>query len=96
MQIVNSLWVGDYQSEGYLRIGEPLSPLQIISINSFIQKGFQYNLYVYGVVENIPKGVNVIDGNEILPESCHQYGIIIKDLMKVHQVHFLMSLDISY
>ena len=75
MMIVNSLWVGDYQSKRYLRIGEPLSPLQIISINSFIQKGFQYNLYVYGEV---------------------QYGIIIKDLMKVHRVHSLMNLDISY
>jgi len=73
MKIVNSLWVGDYQSKRYLRIGEPLSPLQIISINSFIQKGFQYNLYVYGEVKNIPKGVNVIDGNEILPESSIWY-----------------------
>ena len=73
MMIVNSLWVGDYQSKRYLRIGEPLSPLQIISINSFIQQGFQYNLYIYGEVENIPDGVNVIDGNEILPESSIWY-----------------------
>ena len=56
--IVNSLW-----------IGKKLSPINIISINSFLKNGFKYNLYVYEETENIPKGVNVLDGNDILPDS---------------------------
>ena len=60
--IVNSLW-----------IGKKLSPINIISINSFLQNGFKYNLYVYEEVENIPKGVKVLDGNDILPDSAIWY-----------------------
>ncbi len=60
--IVNSLW-----------IGKKLSPINIISINSFLQNGFKYNLYVYEEVENIPKGVNILDGNDILPDSAIWY-----------------------
>ena len=57
-KVANSLW-----------IGEQLFPQHIISINSFLQNGFQYNLYVYGEVKNIPSVVNVLDANDILPES---------------------------
>ena len=57
-KVANSLWVGD-----------KLSPQHVMSINSFIQNGFQYNLYVYDEVKNIPSGVNVLDANDILPES---------------------------
>ena len=57
-KVANSLW-----------IGKQLFPQHIISINSFLQNGFQYNLYVYGEVKNIPSGVNVLDANDILPES---------------------------
>jgi len=62
MHEVNSLW-----------IGKKLSPINIISINSFLQNGFKYNLYVYEEVENIPKGVNILDGNDILPDSAIWY-----------------------
>ena len=61
-EVANSLW-----------IGEQLFPQHIISINSFLQNGFQYNLYVYDEVKNIPSGVNVLDGNEILPDSAIWY-----------------------
>ncbi len=57
-KVANSLWIGD-----------ELSPQHVISINSFIQNGFKYNLYTYDGVKNIPSGVNVLDGNVILPES---------------------------
>jgi len=58
MHEVNSLW-----------IGKKLSPINIISINSFLHNSYKYNLYVYEEVENIPKGVNVLDANEIKDES---------------------------
>ena len=57
-KVANSLW-----------IGEQLFPQHIMSINSFLQNGFKYNLYTYDEVKNIPSGVNVLDGNVILPES---------------------------
>ena len=57
-KVVNSLWVGD-----------KLSPQHVMSINSFIQNGFKYNLYTYNEVKNIPSGVNILDGNVILPKS---------------------------
>ena len=57
-KVANSLWIGD-----------KLSPQHVMSINSFIQNGFKYNLYTYNEVKNIPSGVNVLDGNVILPKS---------------------------
>ena len=57
-KVANSLW-----------IGEKLLPQNIISIKSFLQNGFDYNLYVYDDVKNVPSGVNVLDANDILPES---------------------------
>ena len=61
-KVANSLW-----------IGKKLFPQHIISINSFLQNGFQYNLYVYDEVKNIPSGVNVCDGNDLLPDSAIWY-----------------------
>lgn len=56
--IIQSLWIGD-----------SLSKLCKISIRSFIKLGHTYHLYTYGKLGDIPEGVVVRDGNEILPES---------------------------
>ena len=56
--IIQSMWIG----------GE-LSNMEQLSAKSFIDHGHTYHLYTYGNVENIPEGVVVKDGNEILPES---------------------------
>ena len=56
--IIQSLW-----------IGPELSNMEQLSATSFIDHGHTYHLYTYGDVENIPEGVVVKDGNEILPES---------------------------
>lgn len=56
--IVQGLWIG----------GE-LSPLEQLSIASFLQNGHEYHLYAYGDVGNVPGGAFVRDGREILPES---------------------------
>ncbi len=55
---INGLW-----------FGRPLSDLEIMSMVSFIRNGHEYNLYVYEDLENIPKGVNIKDANDIVPKS---------------------------
>ena len=56
--IVQSLWIGG-----------TLSKMEQLSARSFIDNGHEYHLYTYGDVKNIPEGVVVKDGNDILPES---------------------------
>jgi len=63
-KVVNSLWIEN-----------ELTPIQLISINSFLNLGYKYNLYVYDDIKKIPSGVNILDGNDILPDSSiWQYG----------------------
>jgi Alpha 1,4-glycosyltransferase conserved region/Glycosyltransferase sugar-binding region containing DXD motif len=52
---VQSLWIGT------------LSPVERLSIASFLKHGFSYDLYVYGDVGPVPAGTRLRDGNEILP-----------------------------
>ncbi len=56
--IVQSLWIGD-----------SLSPMEQLSAASFLANNHEYHLYVYEEVENIPDGVTIKDGNDILPEK---------------------------
>lgn len=56
--VIQSLW-----------IGSALGPLERLSAASFMKQGHEYHLYTYGPLENVPPGVVVIDGNEILPAS---------------------------
>ena len=52
-----------------LWIGDRLSTMEQLSISSFIKNNNEYHLYVYKDIENIPDGVVVKDGNDILPEN---------------------------
>ena len=52
-----------------LWIGGDLSTMERLSAQSFIDKGQEYHLYTYGSVGNIPPGVIIKDGNEILDKS---------------------------
>lgn len=58
MIVVQGLWIGG-----------SLSIMERLSINSFLKNGYDYHLYTYGKVKNVPKGTVIKDGNEILPES---------------------------
>ena len=67
MITVNSLW-----------IGEELSNMEMISINSHIKAGHKYNLWCYSKIKNAPENVNLCDAKKILPESdvfCYQTGL---------------------
>jgi hypothetical protein len=57
-EIMQSLW-----------IGKPLSKLEQLCLKSFVDNGHEVHLYVYDKVGNIPTGVIVKDGNEILDKS---------------------------
>ena len=56
--IIQSLWIGD-----------SLSPMEQLSAASFVNNDHEYHLYVYEDVENVPDGVIIKDGNDILTES---------------------------
>lgn len=47
----------------------PLSPLERLSMASFMRCGHPVHLYVYGHVDCVPRGVLVLDGRSILPEE---------------------------
>jgi hypothetical protein len=58
LPVIQGLWVS----------GE-LSPLEQLSIASFLRHGHAYHLYTYGDVRHSPPGTVIRDGREILPES---------------------------
>ena len=55
--IINSLW-----------IGSELSALELLTIHSFISKGYTFRLWVYDSLSNkLPVGVELKDASEIIP-----------------------------
>lgn len=56
--VIQGLWVGDR-----------LSTLERLSIQSYLSNDHQYHLYTYGNVDNVPAGTTIMDGSEILPAS---------------------------
>jgi hypothetical protein len=55
--IINGLWIGNQ-----------LSILENLTIRSFLNKGHQFNLWVYDKsVAPLPSGVSIRDANEIIP-----------------------------
>jgi len=58
LPVVQSLWIGD-----------PLSNLEKLCVQSFLDHGHAFHLYVYDDVQGIPAGVTVKDANEIIPSS---------------------------
>jgi Glycosyltransferase sugar-binding region containing DXD motif. len=52
-----------------LWIGKELSPIELLSINSYLQNGHVLELYVYDRVGNIPQGVELKDAEQIIPKS---------------------------
>src|SRR5262245_37671742 len=60
-----------------LWIGDSLSPLERLSMMSFVACGHPYHLYTYSIIPDIPIGVATMNANEIIPEERifrHQSG----------------------
>jgi len=56
--VVQSLW-----------IGEKLSNIELLSINSFVKRGHLYHLYVYEIPKNVPSKVILKDASTIIPKA---------------------------
>jgi hypothetical protein len=52
-----------------LWIGKDLSPIELLCINSYLQNGHLFELYVYDRIGNIPPGVEIKDAGLIIPKS---------------------------
>ena len=52
-----------------LWVGSTLSKLEQLSLSSFVKNGHDTHLYAYYDIDNVPEGVEVKDGREILPED---------------------------
>ena len=63
---VQTLWVGD-----------SLSELENLCITSYIKQGYDFHLYAYGDIKNVPEDCIILDANSILDESeifCYNSG----------------------
>ena len=52
-----------------LWVGNTLSVMEKLSLSSFVKNGHETHLYAYEDIDNVPDGVVVKDGREILPEE---------------------------
>ena len=57
-KIIQSLWIGD-----------KLSPMELLCIQSFIQNGHEFHLYVYNEIQNTPAEVVLMDANKFISET---------------------------
>jgi hypothetical protein len=55
---VQSLWIGDR-----------LSTMEKLAIQSFLSNGLEFHLYCYDHVDGVPEGTVVKDGREVLPKE---------------------------
>ena len=53
-----------------LWIGERLSKIELLSIQSFLAHGHEYHLYVYADVGDVPSGVILKDAATVIPGDC--------------------------
>ncbi|WP_323842735.1 galactosyltransferase Lgt5 [Moraxella sp. Pampa] len=54
---------------GALWIGGKLGTMASACLTSFLMRGHQVNLYTYGQLPDVPNGITVCDGNEIIHHS---------------------------
>ena len=50
-------------------IGEHLSVMELLCINSCLKNGHDFHLYLYKQIQNVPQEVIIKDANEIIPEK---------------------------
>lgn len=59
VKTVHGLWIGDM-----------LSPLELLTIHSFLDKGHEFKLWLYDELKTpLPKGVLIGDANDIIPRE---------------------------
>jgi Glycosyltransferase sugar-binding region containing DXD motif len=90
-RVMQSLWIGN-----------ELSTMERLSITSFLAHGHEFDLYTYGPVGGVPKGVRLRDAVEIIPcenvfglvQSARDPGNIVirQGKMIVRRIVFLINL----
>jgi len=50
-------------------IGDRLTSMEKLCISSFLRHGHDIHLYVYQVIDGVPPGTKIKDGNDVLPSS---------------------------
>lgn len=81
-KIVQSLWVGP-----------KLSPMEQLSIRSFLRHGHEFHLFTYGPVDNVPEGVVLKDANAVIPLSLRDYKAFPKLALFADFFRYKLLLD---
>lgn len=68
-RIINGFWKG-----------KPLSPIEVLSIKSYLQNGHEFHLYTYDSLKNVPEGTIIKDAGEIIPY--HEMLDIVHNIKK--------------
>jgi hypothetical protein len=70
-----------------LWIGNSLSIVEILCLTSFVKNGYDFDLYHYDPIVNLPSGVKLKDANEILPKDqifqAHNGYAIFSDYFRI-------------
>ncbi len=53
----------------FLWIGTHLSLIERLALKSFLDYGWEVHLYRYDPIDNVPDGVRILDGDDILPRE---------------------------
>jgi mannosyltransferase OCH1-like enzyme len=56
--VIQSLW-----------IGKELTTMEVLCIQSYLQNGHPFHLYIYDDVKNIPSGTTIKNAGEIIPQA---------------------------
>lgn len=57
-RVIKSLWIGKH-----------LSPIEQLSLNSYLNNGHKVELYIYDNIDNVPPSVIIKDANLIIPRA---------------------------
>ncbi|EEI92473.1 hypothetical protein HMPREF0765_2088 [Sphingobacterium spiritivorum ATCC 33300] len=57
-KIIQGLWIGEY-----------LSKMECLCMTSYLSKGHVFHLYSYNTFSNLPKGVILMNANDIIPKN---------------------------
>jgi len=58
LPIIHALWVGG-----------KLGDISRCCLKSFAMRGHQVHLHAYGYIDDVPAGITLVDGNEIIPQK---------------------------
>ena len=73
-------------------VGRNLSKIEHSCIQSFLNHGMDYHLYVYENVNNVPDGAKILDANKVIPEN---EIVTYREAGGVHRGQGVVMLDLQ-